>query len=149
MISKEILNQYQGTMGYCEICEVYYKKLTHGDMCKHCAHAIVGTPPSPNNAFRQFEALLEKKYAERNARNRYLQQASLMDLAADVIIKNVSIMTDIENFVPEGNPPWYALLRSWYRLHKQRPRSLSTEKTPKRRLIKLMQFSSSTFQITE
>lgn len=126
-------------MGYCENCETYYKKLPKHELCKTCSNALVGTPPGINNAFKQFEALMMKKRQLRENRQRYLQQATLMDICADVIIKHKDLLLYLEEVLDDGHPPWYYLLRSWYRMNKQRGRSITSERYPKKRLFKLMQ----------
>jgi hypothetical protein len=91
-----------------------------------------------NCALKQFEALMQKKMEERESRMKFLHKATLLDLAADVIVKSQDLVIALVAIIPEGNPPWYAVLRAWYRKHRQRPRSLSYERFPMKRLLKMM-----------
>lgn len=125
-------------MGYCSVCEIYYNKLPYKDLCRQCSNELCGTPPSINNNMKQYETFIQKKKETEHHQKKYKDKASLMDLTADTLIINITLLITLSNILPDGNPPWYALLHAWYRHIKKRGRRIKTEEYPMVRLFRLM-----------
>lgn len=136
-------------MGYCNFCNTYYKKIAVGDICKYCSRSIVGTPPSINNIMKQFEYMMSRKLIDLDHEYKFKKNATLMDLSANEILSNENLVLKLVNTLPDGNLPWYALLRAWYRKNKKKARHLNAEKYPRDRLLKLLGINLVEYMIDE
>jgi hypothetical protein len=125
-------------MGFCNHCQVYYKKLPAKEICKACKSELCGTPPTMNSSFVQCYHQMKKKEADTIKDQTYRAQATLLDFASDSMISSIPTIIQLTYIMPEGHPPWYALLKAWYRKHKIKAKLVQSEKTPKKRLLKLL-----------
>ncbi len=135
-------------MGYCNYCNTYYKKQS-GDICNNCSREITCTPPSINNSMKQLELIMHKKTVDLNYENAFKKHATLMDLAANEMMQNKELILNLVDILPDGNLPWYALLKAWYRHNKKRGRNLNTEKKPRDRLLKLLDINLVQYKIID
>ncbi len=136
-------------MGYCKFCNTYYKKNVSGEICRRCSQELSCTPPSINNTMKQLEIIMSKKKLELEHETNFKKTATLMDLTANEILLNPELIINLTSILPDGNMPWYALLRAWYRKNKKRGRHLNLEQTPKDRLLKLMGISQLEYKIID
>lgn len=125
-------------MVFCSYCNTYYKKLSINDMCKQCSNELSGTPPGMNSMLKQYEAFVKRKEEEARVVRTYRGNATLLDLSADELINHPDKVLQLAEYLPEGNLPWYALLKAWYRKNRKRGRALSKEKRPKERVLQLL-----------
>lgn len=125
-------------MGFCIHCEIYFKKLPKTELCNRCMNQLCGTPPKMNNMLTQYEKFLHEKKLDIEREEKFNRDASLLDQVTKTMILNVDLIIELAKTLPEGHPPWYSLLRAWYRENRQRPRGITNEKFPKRRLYKLL-----------
>lgn len=125
-------------MGFCNHCQVYYKKLPAKDICKACKSELCGTPPTMNSTFTQYYHQMKKRDAETAKDQTYRAHATLMDFASDAMVSSVDTIIQLTYIIPEGHPPWHSLLKAWYRKHKTKAKSVHTEKAPMKRLLRLL-----------
>lgn len=134
-------------MVYCTSCNTSCKKIALGDMCKHCANELCGTPPGPNSTLMQYEKLRKERERVQSARNKSTNKVhfSLLDVVASTIIEDDNLVLQLANLLPEGHPPWYTLLRAWYIKKKQKCKGKKDEKYPMQRLLKVMKITTQHF----
>ena len=125
-------------MVFCSTCNTYYKKLSMGDMCKQCCNELSGTPPGMNCMMKQYESFVKRKAEDVRILHVYRSNATLLDIVADELICQTDKIVVLASYLPEGNLPWYSLLRAWYRKNKKRCRSIAKEQYPKERVLRLL-----------
>lgn len=125
-------------MGYCIYCDVYYKKLSAPNICRSCKGELCGTPPGLNSYMQQYDTHMRIRKEQCEREKKYVSESSLLDFSALAMINNMDMIRVLHMIMPEGHPPWYALLRAWYWTNKKKPKSLSAERKPKERLTKLL-----------
>lgn len=128
-------------MVYCLSCNLYFKKLAKRDLCKICSLELVGTPPGPNNFIYQHQKVIQEKIKENKHTRKFMVQASLIDITSITIIDNPHLVIELSKILPEGHPPWYNLLKLWYKNKKLKSRKIKDEKYPMQRLFKLLKIS--------
>lgn len=118
-------------MGYCQNCDEYFNKIPAGKLCKKCLNDLSGTPPGLNNFEIRYKKELEKRKRNESQMKKFYTTATLLDLAALLILKDHDVLNALIKFLPEGHPPWHSLLKVWYFVNKLSLISTIKEKTPK------------------
>lgn len=136
-------------MGFCKFCHTYFIKKKSGDFCKKCSQELSSTPPSINNSMKQLENIMQKRLSTLNYEHTFKKNATLMDLAADKMLTNKKLIIKLVDILPDGNLPWFALLKAWYRQNKRRGRHLNDEQNPRDRLLKLMDINLIEYKIKD
>ena len=126
-------------MAECSECNAYCKKgFYSGTFCKLCAYEASRSPPGSNSIMMQYESKFKKIQDYECSRQRFLCNASLIDIAAEAVLDDMESLKIAFQILPDGNAQWHAILRAWYRLHRHKGRQVSSEPFPKMRLAKLL-----------
>lgn len=125
-------------MGWCNYCNIYYKKLQNNCICNNCSRELQGTPPGLNNMMIQYYNTLLKRKKDEYFENKFRMESNLMDLSSSALLENPDLLIKLAENLGEGHPPWYALLKAWYRKNKLNPKSIHKEKFPMQKLFQLL-----------
>jgi hypothetical protein len=125
-------------MGWCKNCDIYYKKMSNREICNNCSEELYGTPPGVNNMMIQYYNAMEKKRKDHYFNEKFKIEATLMDLSATALLKKPELVIKLAETLGDTHPPWYSLLRAWYRQNKCNPKTLHKEKYPMKKFFELM-----------
>jgi hypothetical protein len=125
-------------MGWCNHCNIYYKKLGYSAICNNCSRELMGTPPGLNNMMMQYYNSVIKMQQNEYYENKFRINANLMDLSSNVLLEHPNLIIKLAECLEDGHPPWYALLKAWYRKNKLKAKSVKNEKYPMKKLFELL-----------
>jgi hypothetical protein len=127
-------------MQECLQCKAYFKKLGYNYQCKTCHNCAYNCTSSPNNALAQKNKLIDASTKNKIIQNKY-KTAPLLLLSALALIDSKPKLCILFENLPEGNLPWYALLRAWYIKNNKKGRSIDKELYPMTRLRRLLKYT--------